>query len=188
MTATAVEAWDDRWATPEGRADWLVPHPAIAALVPVLKARYGACARSWLRRRPARTALRRARLCRRGGRRCRRRPRLRLPRGGRARPPTKPAPGRCRRVALRRREFRLCVIVERHLSRYDGRCRPPSRRNLARPEARRALPGYDAIEARCAIRPRPGDRPRHLHPRQRPQGAPTLLLRLGRPCRALRRL
>src|SRR5947209_5322659 len=30
--------------------------------------------------------------------------------------------------------------------------------------------------------------PRHLHPRQRPQGAPTLLLRLGRPCRALRRL
>jgi tellurite methyltransferase len=39
MTATAVEAWDDRWATPEGRADWLVPHPAVAALVPVLKAR-----------------------------------------------------------------------------------------------------------------------------------------------------
>jgi hypothetical protein len=27
MTATAVEAWDERWATPEGRADWLVPHP-----------------------------------------------------------------------------------------------------------------------------------------------------------------
>jgi len=39
MTATAVDAWDDRWATPEGRADWLVPHPAVAALVPVLKAR-----------------------------------------------------------------------------------------------------------------------------------------------------
>ena len=39
MAATAVEAWDERWATPEGRDDWLVPHPAVAALVPVLKAR-----------------------------------------------------------------------------------------------------------------------------------------------------
>ena len=39
MAATAVEAWGERWATPEGRADWLVPHPAVAALVPVLKAR-----------------------------------------------------------------------------------------------------------------------------------------------------
>jgi protein-L-isoaspartate O-methyltransferase len=39
MAATAVEAWDERWATPEGRADWLVPHPAMAALVAVLKAR-----------------------------------------------------------------------------------------------------------------------------------------------------
>jgi hypothetical protein len=36
MAATAVEAWDERWTTPEGRADWLVPHPAVAALVPVL--------------------------------------------------------------------------------------------------------------------------------------------------------
>ena len=39
MAATEVEAWDERWGTPEGRADWLVPHPAVAALVPVLKAR-----------------------------------------------------------------------------------------------------------------------------------------------------
>ena len=39
MTATAVEAWDDRWATPEGRADWLVPDPAVTALLPMLKAR-----------------------------------------------------------------------------------------------------------------------------------------------------
>src|SRR5258705_10976422 len=39
MAATAVEAWNERWATPEGRADWLTPHPAVAALVPVLKAR-----------------------------------------------------------------------------------------------------------------------------------------------------
>jgi SAM-dependent methyltransferase len=39
MTATAVEAWDERWATPEGRADWQVPDPGVAALVPILKAR-----------------------------------------------------------------------------------------------------------------------------------------------------
>src|SRR5215467_8818716 len=39
MVATAVEAWDERWATAQGRADWMVPHPAVAALVPVLKAR-----------------------------------------------------------------------------------------------------------------------------------------------------
>ena len=39
MAATAIEAWDERWATPEGRADWLEPHPAVAALAPVLKAR-----------------------------------------------------------------------------------------------------------------------------------------------------
>jgi len=39
MAATAVEAWDERWATPEGRADWLEPHPAVAALVPLLQAR-----------------------------------------------------------------------------------------------------------------------------------------------------
>jgi tellurite methyltransferase len=37
MAATAVEAWDEGWTTPEGRADWLVPHPAVAALVPVLR-------------------------------------------------------------------------------------------------------------------------------------------------------
>lgn len=38
MAAIAVEAWDERWTTPDGRADRLVPHPAVAALVPVLKA------------------------------------------------------------------------------------------------------------------------------------------------------
>src|ERR1700756_5690626 len=32
--ATAIEAWDERWATPDGRADWLVPDPRVAALVP----------------------------------------------------------------------------------------------------------------------------------------------------------
>src|ERR1700730_247074 len=98
MAATAVEAWDDRWATPEGRADWLVPHPAVAALGPVLKARragdvldLGCCV--------GRHALLSAEhgfaveavdgasagldfACREAA----------------ARPPTKPAPGRCRRV------------------------------------------------------------------------------------------
>jgi tellurite methyltransferase len=39
MAATAVEARDERWATPEGRDDWFEPYPAVAALVPVLKAR-----------------------------------------------------------------------------------------------------------------------------------------------------
>ena len=39
MVATAAAAWNDRWATKEGRADWLSPHPSVAALVPVLKAR-----------------------------------------------------------------------------------------------------------------------------------------------------
>lgn len=39
MAATAVEAWDEQWATPEGRADWLVPQPAVAAVVPMLQAR-----------------------------------------------------------------------------------------------------------------------------------------------------
>jgi tellurite methyltransferase len=35
----AVEAWDQRWATPEGRADWLDPDPEVVALLPRLKAR-----------------------------------------------------------------------------------------------------------------------------------------------------
>jgi SAM-dependent methyltransferase len=39
VSATAVEAWDRRWATEEGRADWLDPHPEIAALLPKLKER-----------------------------------------------------------------------------------------------------------------------------------------------------
>jgi hypothetical protein len=29
MAATAVEAWDERWTTPEARGDWLVPDPAV---------------------------------------------------------------------------------------------------------------------------------------------------------------
>ena len=39
VSVTAVEAWDKRWATEEGRADWLDPHPAVVAMLPELKAR-----------------------------------------------------------------------------------------------------------------------------------------------------
>ena len=28
---TAIEAWDKRWATAEGRADWLDPEPDVIA-------------------------------------------------------------------------------------------------------------------------------------------------------------
>ncbi|MGH7093892.1 MAG: class I SAM-dependent methyltransferase [Stellaceae bacterium] len=39
QAATAVAAWDRRWATEEGRADWLDPEPDVVGLVPLLKAR-----------------------------------------------------------------------------------------------------------------------------------------------------
>jgi SAM-dependent methyltransferase len=39
QTGTAIDAWDKRWATDTGRADWLDPHPAVVALLPELKAR-----------------------------------------------------------------------------------------------------------------------------------------------------
>ena len=39
VSQTAVEAWDKRWATSEGRADWLEPHPAVVAILPELRAR-----------------------------------------------------------------------------------------------------------------------------------------------------
>jgi tellurite methyltransferase len=39
QTGTAIDAWDKRWATDAGRADWLEPHPAVVALLPELKAR-----------------------------------------------------------------------------------------------------------------------------------------------------
>jgi SAM-dependent methyltransferase len=39
VSATAVEAWDKRWATGEGRAEWLDPHPAVIAMLPDLEAR-----------------------------------------------------------------------------------------------------------------------------------------------------
>src|SRR5215831_10273724 len=39
VSQTAVEAWDKRWATREGRADWLEPHPAVVAMLPELHVR-----------------------------------------------------------------------------------------------------------------------------------------------------
>jgi tellurite methyltransferase len=36
---TAAEAWDRRWGTEQGRADWLDPHPDVVAIIPELKAR-----------------------------------------------------------------------------------------------------------------------------------------------------
>jgi 2-polyprenyl-3-methyl-5-hydroxy-6-metoxy-1,4-benzoquinol methylase len=36
---TAIEAWDKRWATAEGRADWFDPEPELMALLPELEAR-----------------------------------------------------------------------------------------------------------------------------------------------------
>jgi SAM-dependent methyltransferase len=39
QTGSAIDAWDKRWATDEGRADWLDPHPTVVALLPELTAR-----------------------------------------------------------------------------------------------------------------------------------------------------
>ena len=39
VSQTAVEAWDKRWATREGRADWLEPQPAVVAILPELHPR-----------------------------------------------------------------------------------------------------------------------------------------------------
>jgi tellurite methyltransferase len=36
---TAIDAWDKKWATVEGRADWLDPERDVIALLPELKAR-----------------------------------------------------------------------------------------------------------------------------------------------------
>ena len=39
QTGSAIDSWQKRWATDEGRAEWLEPHPAVVALIPELKAR-----------------------------------------------------------------------------------------------------------------------------------------------------
>src|SRR5271156_6521524 len=189
MTATAVEAWDERWATPEGRADWLRPHPAVAGLVPVLKARgaqhvldlgcgVGRHALLFAEHGFAVEAIDGADAGLDFARR--------------------EAAARGLRLSLRQAnadtlpfdngsfDYVLSWNVIFHGTMGDvGRRLAEIWRIL---KARRALPGYDAVEAGCTIRPRPAGCPRHLHPRQRRQGAPALLLRLGQSCRALRRL
>jgi len=38
-TGSAIDSWEKRWGTEEGRADWIDAHPAVLALLPELKAR-----------------------------------------------------------------------------------------------------------------------------------------------------
>lgn len=38
-TETAHRAWNDRWQSESGRADWLVPDPDVAAAMPLLRSR-----------------------------------------------------------------------------------------------------------------------------------------------------
>src|SRR3984893_10403174 len=185
MAATAVEAWDERWATPEGRADWLMPHPAVAALVPVLKARGtqhvldlgcgigrhallladhgfavdaidGAAAGLHLARREA--------------------------------------AARALRVGLRQADADALPFADERFDYvlswnviFHGTMGDVGRR-LA--EIWRVLkPGGLYQGTMLSKRDVQFGRgraiaPRHFHPRQRRQGAPALLLRLGRPCRA----
>ena len=38
-TGSAIDSWEKRWGTAEGRADWIDAEPAVVALLPELKAR-----------------------------------------------------------------------------------------------------------------------------------------------------
>lgn len=39
QSATAHQAWENRWQSESGRADWLNPDPDVAAIVPLLRSR-----------------------------------------------------------------------------------------------------------------------------------------------------
>ena len=39
LTGSAIDSWEQRWGTEEGRADWIDAHPAVVRLIPELKAR-----------------------------------------------------------------------------------------------------------------------------------------------------
>ena len=39
QAGSAIDSWEKRWGTTEGRADWIVAHPAVVALLPELRAR-----------------------------------------------------------------------------------------------------------------------------------------------------
>ena len=157
QTQTAVAAWDRRWATDEGRADWLEPEPEVREIVALLKARGGAHGRL--------TSAAAS-----GGMRCSwRRPALRSRRSTAARSAStrlaKSADARGLALSLREGaadalpfadgSLRFRAVVECHLSRQPGRCRPAARRDMAGAEARRAVPGHDAADPQQQLRARP---------------------------------
>lgn len=39
QTGSAIDSWERRWGTEAGRADWIDAHPAVAGILPELKAR-----------------------------------------------------------------------------------------------------------------------------------------------------
>ena len=187
MAATAVDAWDERWATPEGRDDWLMPHPTVAELIPVLKARgvqrvldlgcgVGRYTLLFAEHGFAVEAIDGAAAG------------LNFARGE--------AAARGLRLSLRQAEADAVPFAEGTFDDvlswnvvFHGTMGDVGRRlaeiwRILRPGG---LYQDNAVEARCAIRPWPARRARHFHPRQRCQGAPALLLRLGRPCDAFRR-
>jgi hypothetical protein len=187
---SAIEAWDKRWASAEGRADWLDPEPEImATLTGAEGARRPHRTRSRLRCRPARAPSRRARARRRGARRqCEGPPNCPRERTG-PRPIAGRAPGDGRCAAVRRRHLRFRAVVECDPPRDIGRCRAAAGRDLARAEAQGTLPGHDAADAQHQLRTRPHRRPRHLCPRPgRGARAPAFLLRCGDPGCAIRRV
>jgi hypothetical protein len=127
----AIEAWDKRWVTAEGRADWLDPEPEIIALSPELKAR-GARTALDLGCGAGRHALVLAEhgLRRRGDRRqcCRPRGRARDRTGSRHLVGRASRDGRC--AAVERWQLRFRAVVECDPPRDLGRCRAAADRDL----------------------------------------------------------
>ena len=187
---TAIDAWDKRWATAEGRADWLDPEPDVIALLPELKER------------GARTALdlgcgvgRHALFLAEHGLA------VEAIDGSAAGLAVARETAQARGVSLGLRQgtadalpfddgsfdFVLSWNVIYHGT--SGRCRAAPRRDLARAEARRALPGHDAADPQHQLRQRPHRRPGHLCRRWgRGTRAPAFLLRCRHPRCAVRRL
>ena len=166
-TATAHHAWDRRWTSDEGRADWLRPRGSGRRL-----GRDGAGtgrragARSGVRRRPSYPGARPTGICRGRDRRLGKRCRL-CPRAGDARGIGGRFPRRSDdRPALRRRRVRLRVGLERHLPRRRRGGPPMPRRNPACLAAGRPLSGHHAVEAQRQFRPRPRGRARYLRRRR----------------------
>jgi len=153
---TAIEAWDKRWATAEGRADWLDPEPDVIALLPELKAR------------GARTALdlgcgvgRHALLLAEHGLA------VEALDGSAAGLAVVRETAQARGISLGVRQgtadalpfdgwqLRFRAVVERDPPRDLGRCRAAAGRDLARAEAQGTLSGHDAADAQHQLRTRP---------------------------------